>query len=84
MTSSKARPIPRRMTLGRGGGVNMCALMTCRRSAASNGARPVRHSWSRHVNEYTSDAGPPGLPLSRSVAMYAHDPITSPVFVTLA
>ena len=44
MTSSNARLIPRRMMLGRGGGENMCALISCRRSPASNGARPVRHS----------------------------------------
>ena len=44
MTSSKARLIPRRMMLGRGGGENMCALISCRKSPASNGGRPVRHS----------------------------------------
>ena len=50
------------MMLGRGGGENMCALITCRRSPpVSNGARPVRHSYSRQVNEYTS-GGRPDLP----------------------
>ena len=52
MTSSNAREMPRRMMLGRGGGENMCALISCRRSpSASKGALPVRHSYSRHVNE---------------------------------
>ena len=51
-TSSNARVMPRRMMLGRGGGENMCALISCRRSPpVSNGARPVRHSYSRQVNE---------------------------------
>ena len=50
-TSSNARVMPRRMMLGRGGGANMCALITCRRSAASNGARPVSISYSRHASE---------------------------------
>jgi len=44
MTSSNARLIPRRMMLGRGGGENMCALISCRRSPVSNGARPVSDS----------------------------------------
>ena len=37
MTSSKARPTPRRMMLGRGGGENMCALSSCGSSAHSKG-----------------------------------------------
>lgn len=83
-TASNAGLRPGRTSLGRGGGANMCALMTCRMSAASNGARPVRHSNSRHVSEYTSDGGPPGVPPSRSLAMYAHDPMIIPVLVTVA
>ena len=52
ITSSNARVMPRRMMLGRGGGENMCALISCRRSPpVSKGALPVRHSYSRHVNE---------------------------------
>ncbi len=81
-TSSNARLIPRRMMLGRGGGANMCAPITSRRSAESNGARPVRHSYSRHASEYTSEAGPPRSPPNRSGAMYALDPTTRPVEVT--
>ena len=49
-TSSKPRLTPRRMMLGRGGGANMCALHTCRMSAASNGAPPVSDSYSRHAS----------------------------------
>ena len=44
ITSSNALLIPRRMMLGRGGGENMCALISCLKSAASNGGRPVRVS----------------------------------------
>jgi hypothetical protein len=52
ITSSNAREMPRRMMLGRGGGVNMCALISWRKSpSVSKGALPVRHSYSRHVNE---------------------------------
>ena len=51
-TSSNARVMPLRMMLGRGGGENMCALINCRKSPpVSKGALPVRHSYSRHVNE---------------------------------
>lgn len=50
-TSSNADGTPGRMMLGRGGGENRCALITCRRSPASNGARPVRLSNSRHASE---------------------------------
>jgi hypothetical protein len=51
-TSSNAFVMFRRMMLGRGGGENMCALISCRKSPpVSKGARPVRHSYSRHVNE---------------------------------
>ena len=52
ITSSNARVMPGRMMLGRGGGENMCALISCRKSPpVSKGALPVRHSYSRHVNE---------------------------------
>src|SRR5260370_10338805 len=44
MTSSNARLIPRRMMLGRGGVANMGAIISCLRSAVSNGGRPVRDS----------------------------------------
>jgi hypothetical protein len=52
ITSSNDFVMPRRMMLGLGGGENMCALISCRKSPpVSKGARPVRHSYSRHVNE---------------------------------
>ena len=52
ITSSNARVIPGRIMLGRGGGENMCAVISCRKSPpVSKGALPVRHSYSRQVNE---------------------------------
>ncbi len=52
ITSSNARVIPGLIMLGRGGGENMCALISCRKSPpVSKGALPVRHSYSRHASE---------------------------------
>ena len=52
ITSSNAREIPGRIMLGRGGGENMCADISCRKSPLdAKGALPVRHSYSRQDNE---------------------------------
>src|SRR6185312_8156663 len=55
-TSSRATGTCGLIALGRGGGADICAPITCSKLSARNGVLPVTASHRTHANAYTSTA----------------------------